>query len=101
MQPKGIRVKSANLFFDTNEKFNVLLSGLQHNRIEKQNDSEYLDSDSEDDDEYTDNCRQCGVVLKSYEETDDHQSNYIQCEKCNVCFHNKFQWEDHVKCDIF
>ena len=61
--------------FGTKEK----LSGIQHNRIEQENESEYYNSDSDDDEEYIDNCRQCGAVLRSYEETDDHQSNYIQC----------------------
>ena len=77
--------KNWNFVFDTNEKFDVHLSGILHNRIEKQNDSEHDDLEIHNDDEYNDNCRQCGAVLRSYEETDDHQSNYIQCEKCNVC----------------
>ena len=63
--------------------------------------SEYEYSDSDDDEEHVDQFRQCGKVLKSYEETDDHQSNYLHCEECKVCFHNEFQWDEHENCDRY
>ena len=43
--------------FGTNEKFDLL--GIQADRIKQENNSEYNDSDSNDDEEYIDNCRQC------------------------------------------
>jgi hypothetical protein len=93
--------EKCNFVFKNSEKFHIHLSGLQHNRVEKHDDSDSEYEDDSDDEEYVDSCSFCGKVLRSYEETDDHQSNYIRCEKCNVCFHNEFQWEEHVKCDIF
>ena len=93
--------EKCNFVFKSSEKFQTHLSGLQHNRLEKHDDSDSEYEDDSDDEDYVDNCSFCGKVLRSYEETDDHQSNYIRCEKCNVCFHNEFQWDDHVKCDIF
>ena len=91
--------EKCNFVFKSSERFDKHISGLQHNKVEKHDDSDY--EDDSDDEEYVDSCSFCKAVLRSYEETDDHQSNYIRCEKCNVCFHNEFQWEDHVKCDIF
>ena len=91
--------EKCNFVFKSSERFDKHISGLQHNKVEKHDDSDY--EDDSDDEEYVDSCSFCKAVLQSYGETDDHQSNYIRCEKCNVCFHNEFQWEDHVKCDIF
>ena len=93
--------EKCNFVFKSIEKFDIHLSGLQHNRVEKHDDSYSEYEDDSDDEEYVDSCSFCKTVLRSYEETDDHQSNYIRCEKCNVCFHNEFQCDDHVKCDIF
>ena len=53
----------------------------------------------DNDDEYLDACNLCGIILYSYEELDDHQSNYLRCENCSVCFHNEFQWNRHDNCD--
>ena len=86
---------------DSKGKFENHLSGLQHNKVETHDDDESDDSDSDNEDEDVGNCRYCGCIYKTYNQMDDHQSNYIQCEKCNVCFHNEFQCDDHVKCDIF
>ena len=44
--------------FDSEENFNLHLSGIEHNIIKK-DDNDYVDSDDEDDEDYSDNCRLC------------------------------------------
>ena len=84
-----------NFLFPTQEEYKKPLSGLQHNVIKKNDD--YEDSESEDD--YIDACGLCGIVLYSYEEVDNHQSNYLGCDEYSVCFHNQFQWSRHENCE--
>ena len=87
-----------NFVFETNDKFKLHLSGMQHNAVQKESDYEDDESDS-DDEEYFDKCGYCGIVFNSIEATDDHQSNYLRCEQCETCFHNEFQWDDHENCE--
>ena len=51
------------------------------NCIQIKNESDYED-DNSDDEEYLDKCTYCKIVLRSYEETDDHQSKYVTHVKC-------------------
>ena len=93
--------EKCNFIYKTKERFTVHLSGMQHNRVEKETEYDDVDSDSDDEEEYLVECNHCKTVLKSYDETDDHHSNYLRCEKCKVCFHNEFQWDEHEECDIW
>ena len=97
---ENVPCTKCNYVFKTKDKFTHHLSGMQHNRVEKKDESEYED-DSDDDEEYLDECGYCDIVLTSYEATINHQSNYLRCEKCEVCFHNEFQWDDHDSCDRY
>ena len=80
--------------FNSEESYTIHLSGKEHN-LRKIDD---YSNDSEDED-YSDKCRFCGAVFTTYESFDNHQDSYLQCEKCNICFHNEFQWKEHEKCD--
>ena len=91
----GVACQICNFLFPTQEEYKKHLSGLQHNAIKKNED--YEDSESEDD--YIDACGLCGIVLYSYEEVDNHQSNYLGCDEYSVCFHNQFQWSRHENCE--
>ena len=46
--------------FDSEDKFNFHLSGIEHNIVIK-DDFDYVDS-SDEDEEYSDNCRLCKTV---------------------------------------
>ena len=76
--------EKCNFVFESSERFDKHLSGLQHNKIEKYDNSDY--EDDSDDEEYVDSCSFCKAVLRSYDETDDHQSNYLRCEKMYCVF---------------
>ena len=92
--------EKCNFVFETIKKFILHLSGMQHNAVKKIEESEYEDDDSNsDDEEYIDNCNYCKIELNSYEATIEHQSDYLRCEQCEVCFHNEFQWDDHEECE--
>ena len=93
---KAVACKKCKFLFQIHEEYEKHLSGLQHN--EEKNIINSEESDDEDD-EYLDACNLCGIILHSYEELDDHQSNYLRCENCSVCFHNEFQWSKHENCD--
>ena len=99
----GVSCQKCNFFFSTKHDFDKHLSDLQHNEEEKNNHYNETDDNEEtdEDEEYLDSCGLCGIVLYSYEEVDDHQSNYLCCDKCSVCFHNEFQWEKHENCDRY
>ena len=73
---------------------------MQLNSVKQKEESEYED-DSGDDEVYLDECGYCDIVSTSYEATIDHQSNYLRCGKCDVCFPNEFQWVDHVSCNSY
>ena len=51
---KSYPCEKCNFVFATKGKFHIHLSSIQHNISEKQTDSEYEDSDIEDDEEYLD-----------------------------------------------
>ena len=91
----GVSCQNCEFLFPTQKEYEKHLNGLQHNATKKTMESE----DSDSDDEYIDICGLCGIILHSYEEVDDHQSNYLRCEECFVCFHNEFQWNKHENCD--
>ena len=69
------------------------LTGTEHN-LKKVDD---YSEDSEDED-YSEKCRFCKRVFTTYETFDNHQDSYLQCDKCKVCFHNEFQWNEHTQC---
>ena len=88
--------EKCHFIFDSEEKFKTHLTGTEHNLVKIDDYSE----DSEDED-YSDNCRLCGSTFTTYETFDNHQDSYLQCEKCKVCFHNEFQWDEHEKCERY
>ena len=55
---------------------------FQHKKNTKKNLVGFKNKDTDDyedsEDEYIDVCRLCGVVLYSYDEVNDHQSNYLR-----------------------
>ena len=48
-------------------------------------------------------CNKCNFTFESkiftdFDNLDNHQSNYIRCEKCAVCYHNEFEYNKHENC---
>ena len=74
-----------NFTFDS--KLDFENQGLQHN-IPVKDDLELTFGDEEEDD-----------TFKDFENLDDHQSNYIQCDKCEIFYHNEFELKTHEKCE--
>ena len=68
--------------FDSEETFKTHLSGIQHNKLIK-NDADSDEYDS-DDEEFSDDCYQCGAVFTSFETLIDYQRSYLRCDKCQV-----------------
>ena len=88
--------KKCDFPFQQKSDYDSHFSGYQHNKLEENNES-----DDEDEEEFFDKCNYCGLIYRSYDEMDFHQSNYIICESCEVCLHNEFQFNEHEKCDTF
>lgn len=80
--------------FNSEETYKRHLTGTEHNIPMRDS----YDDDSDDED-YSDDCRYCGAIFTTYEAFDNHQSSYLQCEDCKVCFHNEFQWDEHENCE--
>ena len=73
--------------------------GIQHNILVK-HEFEYSFSDEEDDDDdFSEKCSLCKIIFTIFDSLDDHQSNYIRCEKCAVCYHNEFEFRKHENCE--
>ena len=58
--------------------------GIQHNILVK-HEFEYSFSDEEDDDDdFSEKCSLCKIIFTTFDSLDDHQSNYIRCEKLKL-----------------
>ena len=93
-----IPCKKCNFSFDSKLDFNDHLKGIQHN-IPVRHEVEYSFSDEEDDIDFREKCSLCKIIFTTFDSLDDHQSNYIRCEKCAVCYHNEFEFRKHENCE--
>ena len=97
-QEKTFPCEKCNFTFDSNLDFEKHLQGIQHN-IPVKDDLEYSFSDEEEDDSFREMCCLCKKVFTNFENLDDHQSNYIRCDKCAICYHNEFEFKKHENCE--
>ena len=91
-QNKTFPCNKCNFTFESKPDFEYHLQGIQHN-IATREKSEIDDSDEEDE-----KCYLCQKIFTDIYNLDNHQSNYIRCEKCAVCYHNEFEYNKHENC---
>ena len=98
-QNKTFRCDKCDFTFDSKPDLEHHPQGIQHN-IATREKSEIDDSDEEDDDDnFREKCYLCQKIFTDFDNLDDHQSNYIRCEKCAVCYHNEFEYKKHENCE--
>ena len=90
--------EKCNFNFDSKLAFDDHLKGIQHN-IPVRQELEYSFSDEEDDVDFREKCSLCKIIFTTFDSLDDHQSNYIRCETCAVCYHNEFEFRKHENCE--
>ena len=90
--------EKCNFTFESKSNFEDHLNGIQHN-LTVGHEFEYSFSDEDDYDEFRETCVQCKRIFTTFDSLDDHQSNYIRCEKCDVCYHNEFEYKKHETCE--
>ena len=89
--------EKCNFTFESRSGYEKHLQGIQHNTGVR-NDS-FVEEDEEEEEQFKEKCYFCKKTFLSYDNLDDHQSNYIRCEKCVICYHNEFEYEKHEHCD--
>ena len=89
--------EKCNFTFESKNNFEYHLKGIQHN-ITVGHEFESSFSDEEDYDDFRETCVLCRRIFTTFDSLDDHQSNYIRCEKCEVCYHNEFEFKEHESC---
>ena len=97
---KTFPCKKCNFTFESKTGFEKHLKGIQHNTDVSDNSFNEEEDDDDADEEFKEKCYFCQKIFLSYDSLDDHQSNYIRCEKCVVCYHNEFEYEKHEHCDF-
>ena len=91
--------EKCNFTFESKTGYEKHLQGIQHNTVLSDSDNSSDEEQDDDDDSFRGKCYFCHKIFPSYDSLDDHQSNYIRCEKCVVCYHNEFEYEKHENCE--
>ena len=90
VQDKKFPCNKCNFTIDCYLDFENLLKGIHHN-VSVGDKLEFTYSDEKN--------VFCVKKFTTFNSLNDHQSNYIQWEKCAVCYHNEFEYKKHEECE--